>query len=873
MSAKDRPAPEPPRWALRLAGLRAPRDQQEFVAGDLAEEFANRYREQGAAAARGWLARHLLRCLIGRHPGRWELDVPTRRGDVMSRLWQDIVFGLRLVRKAPLLSAVAVLTFALGIGANAAIFSVAWPVLAGPLAFPDEDRLAIVLLRNDRATPPKPNPISPGDYFDLLGAESFESMAGFNLYTQPLNLTGRGEPRQLELGTVTEDFFRVLRITPLLGRGLDTADFGSQSRTLVLTERSWREDFGADPSVVGQTATLDGEPWTVIGVMPTAATVGTVDVDGWLPENLSRAGAREQRSYYLSIVGRLGPGISLAEANAELDAIMARVAREHPETNEGISAQAESLRERLTGPVRPMLLLLLGSAGLVLVLAGINLSGLQIARNLARGQELGVRRALGAERGRLLCQLAVETLVLAALGGGAGLIAAAATLAVLRPTVAWHQAGASLAPASVAFAVVLTLLVGAIVGLGPGLLASRTAGLGGRRARGGTASRASTRLRTALLGAQIATSMVLLIAASLSGASLIRLIEVDPGFELEQGLIADLGSPSQGSSRIRFFDELVEGVEGLPGVERACAISKVPLDNDGAWMTYVAEGATDADRVAALPIGITSGCLEALGIELLQGRAFERTETMGVALVSESAAHELWPDDPSPLGRKVHIGLVSGPLLEVVGIVRDIRATSLESAGSMQLWTSASRGWPAPERLIVRTTGPSAPLAGPLRELLRELDPDLALSNLRTMRDIVGEATASRRFVLVLLAAFALIALVLSAVGIYGVLAHQVGQRTREIGVRLALGARRQAVARTIAGNVLAGVASGIALGVVLAWMLSSLLATQLFEMSATDPRAYLGVAGFVSVVAAAASWLPTRRATRVDPVEALRSE
>jgi putative ABC transport system permease protein len=561
---------------------------------------------------------------------------------------------------------------------------------------------------------------------------------------------------------------------------------------------------------------------------------------------------------------------------------MRRVADRYPVTNQladgtPILARAESFRERLTGPVRPVFLLLIGGAALVLIIAGINLAALQVARNLARRHELGVRRALGAGRGVLVRQLMIESLTLSIAGGLAGLGAAALTLgalASLAPTVAWYEVSPQLTTPVVVFTVGLTLLAGLLVGLAPAVISTRATGEAGPlQARGGTAGRRTVRLRSGIVGAQVAMTVLLLIAATLSAASLARVLQVDPGFEIDSGLIADVRAPGSQGDGIRFFDELVTRAEALPGVARACAINHVPLDNDGGSMTFVAEGKTDADRQGALPMGVTAGCFDTLRIPLLHGRPFQRTETESVAIVNESMAKALWPDGADPVGKRLHIGLVSGPLFTVVGVVRDIRAAALESRFTRQVWMSASRGWPMPQRLILRTEVPPETLARPLRQLLAEMNPDLALANVRTMPDIVSQATASRQFVLVLLAGFAVIALTLSAVGTYGMLAHQVGQRMREIGIRIALGARRAQVTRTLIAHLAVGLVAGVAAGVLGAWLLASVIATQLYEMSATDARVYAGVTLFVVVVAALSSWPPLRRAGRVDPATVLRLE
>jgi hypothetical protein len=350
-------------------------------------------------------------------------------------------------------------------------------------------------------------------------------------------------------------------------------------------------------------------------------------------------------------------------------------------------------------------------------------------------------------------------------------------------------------------------------------------------------------------------------------------LDVDPGFSMEGGLVADVQPPSGGGSAFTFFDRLVTEGAGLPGVTHACAMSDVPLDASGTWMTWVPEGKTDAARHQAVPLGVTEGCFDALQVPLLEGRAFGRIEPEPVAIVSRTVARALWPDRASPVDERVHIGLASGPLVRVVGVAGDIRTGSLESVGLGQVWLPASRGWPSPDRLILRTHGDPGQLAASLRALLGGIDRNLALANVRTMQDIVLRATASRRFVLLLLGCFAGIAVTLCVVGIYGVLSHTVGQRTREIGIRVALGARAPQVARAIASQVSIGVGAGIVAGLAGAWALSSSLAALLFEMSATDGRVYGLVAGFVLLLAVLASLPPVARAAGVDPVRALRQD
>ncbi|MEZ5318033.1 MAG: ADOP family duplicated permease [Vicinamibacterales bacterium] len=874
--------PRAPRLALRLAGLRMPREEREFQLGDLEEEFATRAARDGARAARRWLWTQAVRCVWRPAPGaRDAAGRPEPTGGSMQGLWRDVAFGARLIRRAPLAAATAVLTLALGIGANVAIFSVAWPVLVAPLPFPDEQSLTVVQLRVETVTPPRANPVSASDYLDLLRAPGFSRLAAFNMFPGEAVLADEGEPRQVSIGAVTEGFFGVLGVPPLVGRTFGPDDFVEAPDVVLLNERLWRTAFGGAADIVGRRIDLDGGRWTVVGVMPATATIGTLDVDAWTPYwiDVARASATRVQSYGLVMIGRLSPGTTIEQANAGLRALMADVAARYPRTNAGLSAGAVGFRERLTGPVRPVVLLLVGGAVLVLVIAGLNLTALQVARHLSRGQEFTVRRALGASRAAIVRQLTVELIVLAGFGGAAGLGAASVTLGLLArfaPTVAWYHITPGLTWPLVLFTLALTAVAGLLIGLLPSIAALRGTGGAPSATRASTPTRAAARLRTLSVSLQVAMAVLLLVAATLTAASLARVLRVDLGFELDRGLIADIRLPytdryASTPSRVGFYRQLVERAEALPGVERACATSGVPLDNNGNWMTWVPEGATDASRQAALPLGVSEGCFDALRIPIIEGRAFTSSEPAPVVILSESLAHDLWPDVANPVGRRVHIGVADGPLAEVVGLAGDVRSSSLESGTSRQAYLPVSNGWPAASRIVVRTTGDPADLAGALRRLLRDEDPGLALANLRTMGDIVASASASRRFVMALFAGFAAIALVLSAVGIYGVLAHQVGQRTREIGIRLALGARPRAVLGLVIGRMLVGVAAGVVLGLAGARALSAAIAAQLYGMSATDARVYAGVAALVLAVAVIAAWLPARRAAAVDPVTTLR--
>lgn len=868
------------RLAIWIAALRRPHAEREFLLGDLEEEYQARLAAGGRGPATAWYWRAALRAF--RHSRALDRYHPTGSslspGDFMQAFVRDVRVGFRRIRTRPVVAVAAVLTLALGIGANVAMFSVAWPVLAAPLPFPDEDRLMIVSLTYERDDQRFRNQVSVGDYNDMRTAGAFASMAAFNKYTQQLNMTGSGEPEQLEVGSVTAEFFSTLGVRPIVGRLLQRQDAQSSGRLLVLSERTWRQRFGANPAVAGTPLRLDGQAYEVIGVAPAAAGLGTVDPDAWMQQGIDPAN-RQRGAYFLGVIGRLRPDASIQVANQELAAIMQRAALEFPQFNSILSAEAEPFRDLTTAPVRSTMVLLVLSAGMVLVVAVVNLIGLQLARHLERLKELSVRRALGASAWQVARQLLTENLVLASLGGAAGAAVAMATLEVLEsiaPTFGWRH----LAPVSrltvIAFGVGLTMVAGLLVGGIPAWRAgSYSGGSGGLQTRSVTAGRWGTRMRSAVVGAQVATTAVLLIVAALVARSQIAVLAVDTGFDLDQVVAADVNVPRDRYPNIpaltQFFDRLNARVRAIPGVTNSCLTNEVPLDRGPGSMSYVAEGETRL--VSAMPTTSTEGCEELWRVPLVRGRWFTHQEATPSVVVSASMAAALWPDRRDPIGQRVHFGLPTGALLTVVGVAGDVRVRTLEGPPSLVVWMPQSIGYFPPKRLLVRFAAGGLGDPSPLRAALKDVDPDVALGNVRSLDDIVASATAPRRFALFLLSAFAVTAVVLCAVGIYSLLAHLVGQRTQEIGIRVALGARPGSVARLVAIQVMAAVTVGVIAGLWGARALSTTVNTLLFGVTASDPRVYAAVAVGVLVIAGLAAWAPTRRALRIEPVVALRSD
>ena len=866
--------PSPPRAAVWLAGVRIDPAEREFALGDLEEDFRSIGARLGRRAANRWYWRQALRTVAARRPRALALESHTHRPAHMTNLLRDLASSLRQLRRAPAASIAAILTYALGIGANVAIFSVAWPVLVSPLPFPGEDQLVHLWLTVEQARGGRGiNPISPGDYHDISTATSFSSIAAYASRVAQMNLTSGTEPRQVKVAHVTPSFFTVMGVTPIAGRTLAPSDDGGGHLLVVLGEGTWRSMFGGDPRVIGRVVRLDGEPMEIVGVVPSTAGLGTLEADAWMPLRLP-PGRERQRAYFLHGVARLAPGVSRATANEELDAIMARAATDFPGSNRFVRARADSFREQLTGPVRESLIALIAGAALLLIVAGINLAGLFVARNVQRAREIGIRRALGASRFRLWTQLVTENITLAFAGGLIGVAAASITLDTvigLAPAGAWHPDRALSSTQVLLFATGVALAMGIAVAAIPAWRATSAAQPMLSHARGSSGSRVAARARAGVIAAQVALTVLLLVVATLVGSSLARVLSIDPGFATAGRLVGDLSLPQgryDADASVALFETAVERAGALPGVTGACAINEMPLETGGG-MTWVAFGTTR--MVLATHKSATSECFDVFGVQLLKGRLTRTPEREPAIVLSASMARALWADGRDPIGQQVYMGLDSGPLMTVIGVVSDIRNVSLERGAGNQVWMPHDAGYFTPSRLVVRAAVPPASLAAPLRAILRDLDPELALANVRTMDDIVGKATAPRRFVLWLLGGFATIALLLSAVGIYGVLAHVVSQRAQEIGIRRALGATTLHITRIVAGTVGMAIAFGAMAGLVAAWGVSSVIASLLYEMSATDPRVYATVALFVSLVALLAAYPPARRAARVDPMRALK--
>ena len=811
-------------------------------------------------------------------------DRERRRARWLDELRQDVRYALRQLRAAPRFTLVTVLTLAVGLGASTTIFGIADAVLLRPLPFREPGRLAVFY-----ETTPTGMPFSPSepDYLDWQArARSFSAMAAFGGRTP--NATGDAGPEQLQGAAATHTLFGVLGVAPALGRTFTAEEdaAGGDKRVAVISDALWRRRFGGDPRVVGRALDLDGARHRIVGVMPPGFDFpGEVEV--WVPLAPSYSWPRGDRRLDAA-VGRLAPGVTLEQARGELAKIARQLSAEHPATNADWGAETRPFAEWFVSPeMRARVVTLLATVGLLLAMACINVASLFLARAGARAHQLAVRAALGAGRGRIVRQLLTESFVLSLLGGAAGLAAAAAAVPLVRRTgsaavprlaelqLDWRVLGFSLAAC---------LLTGLLFGLAPALRLSRVGTAGGAGLhdllRSGTRLVDSGRLRGALVVSSVALATVMLVSAGLVGGSFVRLMRVDLGFSTERVLTGSIVLPNDRydpAKSVAFYTELVRRVRALPGVQAAGATNLAPFTMGNTAMGFAAAGREPANK-SELPIAswriVTPGYFAALGVPLLRGRVFDERDVRGAAertiVVNETLARRAWPGE-DPVGRG--LTLSNGRTQTIVGVVGDARLLSVDSLPRPTMYFAhAQTGWPA-MWLTVRTAGDPAALTAAVRREVAALDGSLPIAQVQPLSQLVTDATAQPRLTVLVFALFASAALALAAVGLYGLIAFGVAQRTREIGVQLALGAPPPRIVRGVLGQGVRLAVAGVALGTLAGYAAAGVLRAILFETEPTDPATFAGVAALLVLVAAAASAGPAWRAARLDPVVALRSE
>ncbi|MFE8599359.1 ABC transporter permease [Archangium violaceum] len=805
----------------------------------------------------------------------------------MDTLSQDFWLALRKLRKSPGFTLIAVLTLALGMGANSAIFSVVDTVLLRPLPMPEAERLVHVysVLRGRNGD------TSVLDFRDMREkSRSFKELAAAD--STDLSLTGAGgEPERLQGTTVSAEFFQVLGTSPLVGRTfLPGENAPGHSRVVVLGHALWQRRFGGDPAVLGRSVEVDGIPYTVVGVMrpgfdfPSRSQLWIpVTWEGDLIAPFNRG------AHWLEVYGRLAPGVTVEQAQAELVALARELEAQYPQTNTGCGAAVVALQKDLVGEVEPALLLLLGAVGLVLLIACANLSNLLLARAVSREGEISVRLALGATPGRIVRQLLVESLVLALIGGAAGLLVASWSLDVLvalGPRDIPRLEQVTINGKVLVFSAGLSLFTALLFGLFPALQAARAELGHSLREVGRNSTGVRHRARNVLVVSETALAVVLLVAAGLLLKSFMRLQQVDPGFRSEHVLTMDLSLPEReayasSASREDFYDSLLERVRSLPGVQAVAATYHLPLAgrnmSTSMWDMSRPKPTPELWQYAQVRI-ITPGFFEVLRIPLKRGRLLtsqDGEQGQWSVVISEEAARRYWPGE-DPLGRTVRLGMNFGNGDmggQVVGVVGNVRHQGIAKEPLPEVYVLHPQGSTNDMSLVVRTAGEPLSLAPSVRAEVRALDKHLPVAHVRTLENILGDAVAQPRFLMVLVGTFAGLALVLAAMGLYGVVAFAVSQRTRELGIRMALGADARSVLRLVIGQYLQLTAMGVALGLVLAFVASRLLAGLLYSVQAADPWAYAGVTVLLVGVALVASFLPAYRATRIDPVIALRHD
>jgi putative ABC transport system permease protein len=802
----------------------------------------------------------------------------------VDTFFQDLRYAVRTLRRSPSFTAAAVACLALGIGANTAIFSVINGVLLRPLPFRDPSALVMVWERNARQAKDR-NVVSPANYLDWRAQSSTFADVGAYIDWRA-NLTGMDEPIEVARAIASATFFAVLGVPAEVGRVYTPDEDGPNGPNVaVLGHRLWQRHFGGRRDALGTRISLDGRPFTVIGVMPEGFGIEGSRAELWTPLGLDPAvDYRTRTGRYLTTIARLKPGVTPPRAQADMSAIAGRLEAAHPTFNAGWGVNVVPMYEQVVGSVRRALLVLGGVVAFVLLIACANVANLLLARSTTRTREIAVRTALGAGRGRMVRQLLTESLVLAALGGALGLVLAALGLRAVKalaPASVPRVASVSIDGWTLAFTVVVALVTGVLFGLVPALHAGR-ADLQRVLRDGARGSTVAGGARGVLVVAQIALSLVLLVGAGLMARSFVRLQSVDPGFEPQNVLTGHVQLAGQrfraSSAATSFFAQLLERVEKVPGVVSASAINWLPFGGQGSATSYWIEGRPvppPTDEFVADVRAVDPAYFRTMRIRVVRGEPFDaraNTESPKQIVVNEAFVRVHFPA-ANPIGEHVLMPWDDTLRGEIVGVVADTKHTGLDSTARPMIYWAMKQFPTNFMTLVVRTAGDPMRLAPAIAREVRALEPNQPFAEVKPLDAYLGQSVAQRRFSMALLGIFSAVALVLAALGIYGVLAYSVAQRTREIGVRMALGARDGAVAAMVVREALGVVATGLAIGIAGALALTRVLGSLLYDISPTDPFTFAGVACVLGAVALTASYLPARRAARVDPIVALRNE
>ncbi|HZE69143.1 MAG TPA: ABC transporter permease [Pyrinomonadaceae bacterium] len=806
-----------------------------------------------------------------------------RRVRLIEDLWQDFRFSLRSLLKRPGFTAIALLALALGIGANTAIFSLVNAVILQPLPYRDPDRLISVYGTRNRSTQ---GSVGPTDFLDYRSQnKTFEQFAASGSMMLPMNLTGSGEPERLNASIITGNYFDTFGVRPALGRGfsLENEKTG-QDHVTVLSHAFWQTRFGGDPNIVNKTINLDGKAYEVLGVMP-AEVVLPQPAQLWVPINFDADPEMKMRNArFLRGIGRLKEGVTLDQAQTDTDLIAAQLEQQYPDSNTGWSLRLIPLREILVGGSRTMLFILFGAVGFVLLIACANVANLLLVRAAARQKEIAMRTALGASRLRIIRQMITESLLLAIFGGALGALLAVAgvkLLVSLGEDNIPRTANVKIDATVLAFTLLISLATGLLFGLAPAIRTMKENLVDALKdgIRGGSEATVKNRTRSLLVVFESAIAVMLLIAAGLLIRSLVALQNVDPGFDPNNVLTLRVDLPRQKyntpEKASNFFEQLETRVAGLPGVEAVGLITDLPLSGEARDMPYRVEGRPATSDIAFVDFRrVNKNYFSAMRIPLRRGRNFTEQEVRQsdkAIVVSQAFVDSVFPNEEA-LGKRLIIwsGIRNEPY-EIIGIVGDTRYQSLQGEPSATMYV------PTREllfvNLVIRTQGDPLSLVGGVRKEVNALDPDLPIAAIRPMTEWVAMSAAGARYRTTLLGLFALLAMILAATGIYGVMSYSVAQRTQEIGVRMALGARPLDVLKLVVRQGMMLALIGVIVGLAGALALTRVMSSLLFGVTERDPITFVAVAALLIVVAFISCFVPAHRATRVDPLIALRCE
>ena len=802
----------------------------------------------------------------------------------MDTLIRDIRYGSRMLLKNPGFTLIAVVALALGIGANTAIFSVVNSVVLRPLPYADPDRL--VQLREVKLPEHPDFSVTPATFLDWQKqSTSFDQMAAYGATS--VNLISSGEPERLRAARVSAGLIALLGVSPVQGRDfLAEEDQPGRDMVAIISHRLWQRQFGAGNVVLGQTLKLNGTDHAVVGVMPEKYAFPETETDVWLPFAFDDDDRQAYGAHYINVLARLKPASTVQQAQSEMNAIAEQLAKDHAEMKTGWTVNVVPMLDYVVGDTKTALLVLLGAVGFVLLIACANVANLMLARAATRQKEIAIRTALGSSRSRIARQLLTESVLLAMVGGGAGLLLAVwgvDALLALAPQDLPRLNDVAVDGGVLIFTLGLTLVTGVLFGLAPALQASKPdlnetlkdAG------RGSSEGARRHRVRSFLVVSELALSLTLLIGGGLMIKSFWRLQHVNPGFNPSNAITATLSLPQrkypEDAQQTAFGTQLVQNISRLPGVQSAAVSNVLPIAQDFV-LGVVVEGrprVSDSEAPKTNYFAVSPDYFKAMGIPLVRGRAFDERDKAGaprVVIINQTMAAKLFPGE-DPIGKRIHITMNKEIYREIVGIAGDVKQHGLDKETLSQTYEPFLQEPSTFMNVIVRADGDPAGLTAAIRGEVLALDREQPIARVQTLEKVVATSVAQHRFAMILMGSFALVAFVLAAVGLYGVMSYSVAQRTHEIGIRMALGAKQSDVLRMVVGQGAALALAGVAIGLGAAFAVTRLMASLLFEVTATDPLTFSVIAALLAAVALAASFIPARRATKVDPMIALRYE